>query len=117
EDWGFAMTGMANAQRLGAVETAGHAIIAGLELYQATGDKKYADRAVELARTITESQQRSFLPGVDSPITGFFYTAPDKSRILRYSHPSHESAPVVALVKLCEVLPQNPDWMKWYAAV
>ncbi|HEY2018242.1 MAG TPA: glycoside hydrolase family 9 protein [Bryobacteraceae bacterium] len=117
EDWGFAMAAMEKAQRGSPVESAGHAILAGLELYQATGNAKYSAKSVELARAIVDSQQRSFLPGLNYPITGFFYTGPDKSRILRYSHPSHELAPVVALVRLCELLPNNPDWMKWYAAV
>ena len=58
---------------------AGHAIIAGLELWQATGDRKYADKAIELSKSITDSQQRSFLPGLTTPLTGFFYTAPDKT--------------------------------------
>src|ERR1035437_10594151 len=72
---------------------AGHAIIAGLDLWQATGDRTYADQAIAPSKSITDSQQRSFLPGLTIPLTGFFYTAPDKSRILRYQHLSHEEAP------------------------
>ena len=121
EDWGFAMAAMAatgSGQRGGSpVEMAGHTIIAALELAQTTGDRKYADKAFALARTITDSQQRSFLAGLDYPLAGFLYTGPDKSRVLRYSHPSHESAPIVALVRLCELYPDHADWMKWYSAV
>ena len=117
EDWSFAMAGMAARPRGSATEMAGHAIIAGLDLWQATGDRKYADQAIALSKSITDSQQRSFLPGLNTPLTGFFYTAPDKSRILRYQHLSHEEAPTVALVRLCELFPDDPNWMTWYSAV
>jgi hypothetical protein len=117
EDWGFAMASMTGGVRGSATETAGHAIIAGLELWQATGNRKYADKSLELAKTITDSQQRSVLPGLTIPLTGFFYTGPDKTRILRYQHPSHEEAPTLALVRLCELFPDDPNWMKWYSAV
>jgi Glycosyl hydrolase family 9 len=117
-DWGFAMAASGSRRRGGSpVEMAGHTIIAALELAETTGDRKYAEKAFELARTITDSQQRSFLPGLDYPLTGFLYTGPDKARVLRYSHPSHESAPIVALVRLCQLYPDHPDWMKWYSAV
>ena len=88
-----------------------------MELWQTTGERPYADKAVELSRTIVDSQQRTFLTGLDYPLTGFFYTGPDKTRILRYSHVSHEEAPVTALVRLCELFPNDPAWMKWYSAV
>jgi len=120
EDWGFAMASMSGTSgggRGSATELAGHAIIAGLELWQTTGDRKYADKSLELAKTIVGSQQRSVLPGLEVPLTGFFYTGPDKTRILRYQHPSHEEAPTVALARLCEIFPKDPNWMKWYSAV
>jgi len=117
EDWGFAMGVLSERQRGPVTEMSGHAALAALELWRATGDRKYADKAVEFAATIVNSQQKAFLPGLTYPLAGFFYTGPDKTPILRYSHPSHEAAPVVALVRMCELLPDHPDWMKWYAAV
>jgi len=113
EDWGFAVQGI-TAQKQVSTELAGHAVLAGLELWQATGERQYADKSLELAASIVNSQQRAFLPGLTYPLAGFFYTGPDKSRILRNSHQSHEAAPVVALVRLCELFPDHPDWMKWY---
>lgn len=117
EDWGFAMEGMARPGRGSEVELAGHAITAGLDLYQATGNRKYADKAIELSKTITDSQRRNFLPGLTTPLAGFFYTGPDKTRILRYQHLSHEEAAPVALVRLCELFPDDPRFMQWYSAV
>jgi Glycosyl hydrolase family 9/Cellulase N-terminal ig-like domain len=119
EDWGFAMTSISGTGggRGNPAETAGHAVIAGLELWQATGDRAYADKAIELSKIITGSQQRSFIAGMTTPLTGYFYTGPDKNRILRYQHLSHEEAPTVALVHLCELFPEDPNWMQWYSAV
>lgn len=117
EDWDFALAGYEKQQRGGLTELSGHAVLAALELHQTTGERKYADKAQELARVIVDSQQRSFLPEAIHPITGFFYTGPDKSRVLRYNHISREAAPVVALIRLCEMFPNHPDWMRWYSAV
>jgi len=117
EDWDFAMAGMARGGRAVSTELAGHAIIAGLELWQATGDRKYAARSIELSKTITDSQQRTFPADLTTPLTGFFFTGPDKNRVLRYQHLSHEEAPGVALVRLCDLFPDDPNWMTWYSAV
>jgi Glycosyl hydrolase family 9/Cellulase N-terminal ig-like domain len=121
EDWDFAMAGTSSTnsdrRRGNQTDLIGHAVLATLELWQTTGERPYADKAVELSRKIVDSQQRTFLTGLDYPLTGFFYTGPDKTRILRYSHVSHEEAPVTALVRLCELFPNDPAWMKWYSAV
>jgi hypothetical protein len=124
EDWGFAVAAMDNptpgrggARRGVGTELAGHAIIATLELWRDTGDRKYSDKAIALSKVITDSQQKAFLPGFTKPLTGFFYTGTDKTEILRYQHPSHEAAPLVALTQLCDLFPQNEDWIKWYSAV
>ncbi|MEI9970860.1 MAG: glycoside hydrolase family 9 protein [Ignavibacteriota bacterium] len=126
EDWGFAVAGMDNpnpgrggrgGRRGVGTELAGHAIIAALDLWRDTGDRKYADKAIELSKIITESQQKAFLPGFTKPLTGFFYTGTDKTEILRYQHPSHEEAAMVALTQLCDLFPDHQDWIKWYSAV
>lgn len=127
EDWGFAIAGIDHPQETSSrpqfsrlqrgTEMAGHAIIAALELWQATGNRAYSDLALQFSQNILDSQQKEFLPGLTYPLAGFFYTNPDKTQILRYQHPSHEAAPVVALARLCELFPNHPDWMKWYAAV
>jgi len=116
EDWRYAVEGMgASERRRGAVTELNSAgILASLELYRATGERQYADKALELAPPILDSQQRSFLPGWKVPITGFFYTSPAKDRMLHYFHRGHEQGPIVAMARLCEAFPNHPDWMKWY---
>ena len=98
------------------VELAGIGITASLELYQATGGQPYADRAIELARVIVESQQKSYV-GTEYPLAGFFYTGPDRDTLFHQFHRGNDQAPVVALAQLVEAFPDHPDWMRWYATV
>lgn len=97
-------------------EVASAGVLASVDLWRATREQQYEDKAVELARTILDSQQRT-RPDWTTPFTGFFYTGPGKDRILHYCHRGREQAPVVALTQLCSAFPNHPDWMKWYAAV
>lgn len=122
KDFGFAIAGMAapstgGPRRGSAAELAGHGILAAAELWRTTGKQQFAEKAFEMARTVVNSQQQAFLPGLTVSLTGFFYTGPDKQNILRYSHLSHEGEPVEALAMLCRYFPNHPDWMKWYNAV
>ena len=127
-DWGFAVAGMAEWKpshelwtgtfdSAGAIiEVASTGALASLDLWRDTGDRRYADKAAELARIILDSQQRT-RPAWDVPFTGFFYTSPAKDRILHYVHRGREQGPILALAQLAEALPDHPDWMKWYSAV
>ncbi len=112
DDWQFAL----DRARSSNLQLAAAGAQASLELFRATRESQYAEKAFELASVIVDSQQRSFTDW-RVPLCGFFYTSPRKNRILHYSHRSHEQAPVVALTQLCESFPDHPDWMKWYSAV
>lgn len=108
---------MANVFGTSPCETNANAALASIELWKATGEQKYADKAIACGNFVVSCQETAFLPGLDRPITGFFYREPSKIQILRYVHLSHEQLPMAALVKLCENLPNHADWMKWYGAV
>ena len=97
-------------------EVASVGVLASVDLWHATGNETYANKAVELARIILASQERK-QPDWDIPLLGFFYTGPGKERILHYCHRGREQAPVLALTRLCDAFPNHPDWMKWYSAV
>jgi hypothetical protein len=112
EDWQAAAGRLENP----GLEPAAEGLCAALDLYRATDDPEYADRAVALARTVLACQQQR-RPDWDVPLTGFFYTDPKQDRIRHYAHRSHEQAPIVALSRLCRLFPDHPDWMDWYAAV
>ncbi len=129
-DWRFAVEGMATAgartsQELWrgtfdsdgvAHDVASAGVLASADLWRATGNKRYADKAVELARTIMDSQERK-RPDWNVPLLGFFYTSPAKDRVLHYCHRGREQAPILAMTRLCEEFPDDPDWIKWYSAV
>jgi hypothetical protein len=97
-------------------EVASVGVLASLDLWKATGEQPYADKAVELAQIIIASQQRT-RPNWDIPLLGFFYTGPGKDRILHYCHRGREQGPILALTELCEEFPNHPSWTSWYSAV
>ncbi|MGH7444887.1 MAG: glycoside hydrolase family 9 protein, partial [Longimicrobiales bacterium] len=123
DDWSHAIVGVEGpetwhtpafaATRL---ELAGIGVTASLELYAATGKQKYADKAIELARVITASQQKTFV-GSEFPLAGFFYTGPDRDTLFHQFHRGNDQAPIVALARLVETFPDHADWMSWYATV
>jgi len=117
-DWQHGAEGLAkrDPHRL-EVELASIGVLASLELLSATGDGQYLAKARQLARPIALSQQRAFLPDLDLPITGFFYRNPEKKSLLNSMHRGHEQSPIVALARLCQAAPDDPDWMDWYAVV
>jgi hypothetical protein len=123
EDWSYAIVGVDGpatwhtpAFAATRMELAGIGITASLELYKATRQRKYADKAVELARVIVQSQQKQPV-GRDFPLAGFFYTGPERDTLFHQFHRGNDQAPIVALAQLVEALPDHPDWMSWYATV
>jgi len=111
-DWQSAIAKLNNPN----IETLSGATLATVELYKTTDEQVYAEKAVELARQITSCQQKEY-PDWHIPLTGFFYASPRRDRIQNYFHRGHDQAPVVALVELCNAMPQHPDWVQWYATV
>ena len=123
EDWSYAIAGVEGpatwhtpAFAATRMELAGIGITASVELYRATGKSMYADKAVELARTVVESQQKRSI-GSTFPLAGFFYTGPDRDTLFHQFHRGNDQAPIVALAQLVELLPDHADWMKWYATI
>jgi len=121
EDWEFAVKGpnrrrpLAPAAYAGPdLERAAIGIIASTDLYQDTGEKRFADKAFELAEVVIGSQYQK-LPDWKTPLTGFFYTNPRQEDLYHASHVGNEQAPVVAMTRLCELFPDHPDWMRWYS--
>ena len=127
-DWSFACAGTPETNAASGLwrgtfdsdnvelETPSVGVLASVDLWQATGNQRYADKAIELAGIILSSQERK-RPNWDIPFFGFFYTGPGKDRILHYCHRGREQAPILALTRLCDAFPNHPDWMKWYSAV
>ena len=97
------------------IVVAASGIVASLDLWEATGEKQYADRALELSPVILTSQEHGY-QGRKVPITGYFYTDPGKTAVFRSFHRGHDQAPVVALARLCKAFPNDSHWMEWYSA-
>ena len=123
DDWKYAIAGKEGPETWSTpafaasdIELAGIGILASLELYQDTGKQQYADKSVELARIVVDSQQKSYV-GREFPLAGFFYTGPGKETIFHQFHRGNDQAPIVAMARLCQAFPNHPDWMKWYAVV
>lgn len=123
EDWAYAIVGIEGpstwhtpAFAASRMELAAIGITASLELFRATGEARYRDKAVELARIVTASQQVSRV-GTVFPLSGFFYTGPDRDTIFHQFHRAADQAPVVALSQLVQALPHHTEWMQWYATI
>jgi hypothetical protein len=119
DDWKYAIVGVEGpstwstpAFAASRVELAGIGATASIELYRATGKKVYADKAAELAKIIVASQQKTPV-GKDFPLSGFFYTGPDRDTIFHEFHRGADQAPVVALTQLVTTLPTHPDRASW----
>jgi hypothetical protein len=118
KDWRYALERLdKDLVREATCEAAAGTVLAGIELFRTTGEKVYADKALELAPRLVESQERDYLPG-SRRISGFLYAQPTGKGIIHSVTPgARELAQITALVKLCETFPENPNWMKWYGGV
>jgi hypothetical protein len=98
------------------VELMAAGALASIELYKTTAKDKYAKKAFEFADIILQSQQQTFASW-KLPLTGFFYTGPNKEKILHQFYcDTNEHLPALSLAKLCELFPEHPKWINWYAS-
>jgi hypothetical protein len=123
DDWEHAIVGVEGpstwhtpAFAASRMELAGIGATASIELYRETGNPRYRDKAVELARVIVASQQVARV-GRAFPLSGFFYTGPDRDTLFHQFHRAADQAPITALAQLVSTLPDHPEWMQWYATV
>jgi len=129
-DWNFGLEGMANANNKSPkeiwtgtfdsdnieFEVAAEAILAAVDLWKATGNKMYEEKAAALSQVILNSQQRKKTDW-DIPLSGFFYATTAKDRMLHFVHRGREQAHILALTELCRAFPDHQDYMKWYSAI
>jgi hypothetical protein len=123
EDWEYAINGVEDATTrttpafaASQMELAGIGITASVELFRATNDAKYRDKAQALAQIILDSQQQTPV-GDDKAWSGFFYTAPNRDTLFHQFHRGNDQAPIVALVQLLETFPSHADAARWRKAV
>ncbi|HYP08123.1 MAG TPA: glycoside hydrolase family 9 protein [Bryobacteraceae bacterium] len=122
-DWRFAINGIESPETQSTpafaaspMELASQGIIASVELYNSTRKPEYARKAEELSAIVVASQHRQYV-GSTLPLTGFFYTGPDRQTLFHQFHRASDQAPIVALAMLCQAFPNHPQWMDWYSAL
>jgi Glycosyl hydrolase family 9 len=98
------------------MELASIGVTASVELYRATGERRFADTAASLARTVVASQQVTPV-GRALGLAGFFYAGPERDTLFHQFHRGNDQAPIVALTALAAALPDHPDRATWAAAV
>jgi glycosyl hydrolase family 9/cellulase-like Ig domain-containing protein len=123
QDWNYAVEGLKTAAPLSEVygaqdelERISFGAIASVDLYQATGEQRYADEAFRLADLILASQEQQLQPW-SIPMTGYFYTSPKRENLFHRFHIGQEEEPIIALAHLCETFPNHAEWMQWYSAI
>jgi hypothetical protein len=87
--------------------------LAGIELYQTTGEAYYLDFAVHWALSVLACQQQELRLDFSLPLTGFFYETPEKKRIQSYYHRSHEHLPLQLLCSLYQAAPKHKNAAAW----
>ena len=112
QDWEFTLP----AFRRRNLEVVSEVAFSAIEMYRLTGENKYLEQAVELADYILQSQAKEPV-GREIPLTGFFYTSPDKRDVYQFAHRGHDQAPVVVLAALYKAFPSSPKREEWYAAI
>ena len=83
-------------------------------IYKLTGDRRYAEQAVEFIGMPMACQQKD---GSAGGIKGYFYGDIDRHGGVHYSHKSSDYAFMEAFAALCETQPGHPDLGKWMEAV
>lgn len=122
EDFAFAESGRAKGRctkRWGPIppsQLCGAGCVAAVELYRATDDYAYIEKARTLARIVLSCQQ-SETPAWDVPLRGFFYQDEAHAKLLTYEHRGHEQSPVQGLAMLCMAAPDDPDAPLWRQGV
>ncbi len=91
----------------------GYGSFAAIQMYLVTGEEKYKGHAVRFGRDLLAQQEQTFVDGI--PVTGYFYTDPQREHIVQDFHSSFEESGLFAFKALCEALPDHSDWIKWYA--
>ena len=123
EDWSHAIVGVESpatrhtpAFAATQMELASIGITASVELWHATRQQKYADKARELARIVMGAQQRTPV-GREFPLSGFFFGDTARDTLFHQFHRGNDQAPIVALTQLLEAFPQDRIAPMWRRAV
>ena len=116
--WQYSLTAPGNADGTGlssSVEARSAAVLGCMQLYRATGNDAHRKATVAKAKGLVDLLNLSFSQIPEERITGFFWCSP--RRATPFANVQHLAMPYVALSHLCRMLPDEPDWIRWYAAL
>lgn len=86
------------------------AVWAAAQLYEATGDQRYAEDTVVYAEQLMKCQDQG---DAGLALQGFFYRDQSKRSIVHFNHQSREHIFVQALYTACRALPEDPHRPEW----
>ena len=82
------------------------------ELFRLTGEKFYAEKAVDFIKYTIQCQRTEPLNDKNR-IRGFFYRDLNEQTIVHFNHQSRDQVYMQALTELCKTQPDNPDYQSW----
>ncbi|GAB2530407.1 glycoside hydrolase family 9 protein [Spirosoma aerophilum] len=85
-------------------------------LYQLTGEKQYAQTAVDFIGYTLQCQRTKPL-GDAQGLTGFFYRDTTRKSIVHFVHQSRDQVFMQALISLGQAQRSHADYPKWYQAI
>jgi len=91
------------------------AVLAAVELFRASGGAQIKAEAVARGDRLADLVQLDFSFAQAEKVTGFFWNG--ATRASPFINVQWLAFPYVALAELCRAFPDEPEWIRWYAAL
>lgn len=92
------------------------ALLAGTKLYNLMPTDELKKTLIEYAQLLISFQQKEPMDWI-IPLNGFFYSNNKKENFFGYNHSCIAASPILGLVELCMLLPDDEDYGKWYESI
>jgi len=92
------------------------ALLAGTKLYGLTKNEEVKKTIIEYADSLLALQQVE-PKNWEIPLNGFFYMDKKKDRFFGYNHSCPAASPILGLVELCKLFPENEKQSLWFRSV
>lgn len=92
------------------------AILAGTKLYRLTRNDEVKKQTISFADSLLTYQQVEPM-NWSIPLSGFFYMGKGKDRFFGYNHSCNVASPILGIVELCKLFPNDEKYPQWYKSV
>lgn len=92
------------------------ALLAGTKLYDLTRSEEVKKIIIGYADSLMSCQQVESM-NWSIPLSGFFYATRRADRFFGYNHSCPAASPVLGLVELCRLFPDNNKYQEWFKSV